>query len=629
MTQAMPLIYRQLIVFAIVALLNACANIPRTSPEQRARLEQVPRQYTAQGAWREAAIAWQKAAGQVTGDLATQYRLNAAQALLAAGDGNSARKIALNLKGSLAPRQNLHRHLILAEADLLSGDAGAALRRLGPSLKTRERDLQASYHRLRSEALLVTGQNLAAIYERSLLDTVLEPGPELYSNRQQLWTATTQLSNEDLLSVELQPLSTFSGWIALARIVRRSAQDVESLQAAVNEWNIRYPAHPAGEQIIPQLLEHAFTQAQPPTKVAFLLPLSGPFEAAARAIRDGAMAAWFADAPNPLRPELVFRDSSEGDISNTYNEVLANGAQFIIGPLAKERVTEMLQSGDIQVPTLTLNYPENPPAGTTPELNATPMRTRPVYLFALAPEDEAVHAAERAYARGYRNAAILAPRGSWGERVNGAFNATWNRLGGRVVSQRYYPDDAKELSNSVKQLLNFDRSEARARALRRVLARKIKHDAEPRQDIDIIFLAAFPQAARQIKPLLLFYRAAKLPVIATSHVYTGIVDAGADQDLDGIEFAGMPWILNPGDYGLPTQIQSVWPNARGALGRLYAFGADAYSLISQARALSTPGARHFQGLTGTLWIGEQRRVQRALQWAIMKQGVPSAIATAQ
>ncbi len=159
--------------------------------------------------------------------------------------------------------------------------------------------------------------------------------------------------------------------------------------------------------------------------------------------------------------------------------------------------------------------------------------------------------------------------------------------------------------------------------MRRVLARRIKHEAVPRRDIDIIFLAAFPQAARQIKPLLLFYRAGNLPVIATSHVYTGVVNARTDQDLNGIEFSDMPWVLSPGDYGLPGLIQSVWPAARGTLGRLYAFGADAYTLVSRAGALRKPDTLRIQGLTGTLWMGDNGRLQRDLQWATMVEGIPN------
>ena len=89
----MPLIYRQLILYTIYALLGACKNVPRISPEQRAQLEQPARQFMAQQAWPEAAIAWQQAANQVTGDLATNYRLNAAQAMLNVGDGEGPGKL--------------------------------------------------------------------------------------------------------------------------------------------------------------------------------------------------------------------------------------------------------------------------------------------------------------------------------------------------------------------------------------------------------------------------------------------------------------------------------------------------------------------------------------------------------
>ncbi len=623
--QAMSSIYRQVIIFTIIALLNACANIPKISPEQRAALEQPARQFMAQGAWPKAAIAWQQAANQATGTLAADYRLNAAKALLQAGDSAGTRAIIRALKSELSTQAGLRRRLILAEADLLDGRAQASLQRLGPLLATQDRALLAQYHRLRAQALLADNQLLAAIRERAVLESVLEPGPELYSNRQSLWNLLSTVDEAQLESFVLRPLDPFSGWVDLAKRVHRHQGDVTGLQNTINEWNLSYPAHPAGEQIIPQLLEQALVLSQPPNRIALLLPLSGPFKDAAKAIRDGLMAAWHADSPNPNRPSLMFRDSSQGDISDTYNEAVASGAQFIIGPLAKQQVGKLLQEIELQTPTLALNYPEYSTVQDVPK--TAPGRS--VFQYALAPEDDAAVAAEFAYSAGYQNAAILAPKGPWGERVGNAFKESWIRLGGQVVAQQDYSDNAKEVSGTVKRLLNFDQSEERARRIRRVLVRKLKHDAEPRHDIDFLFMAAFPQAARQIKPLLRFYRAGDLPVIATSHAFTGIRNASVDQDLNGLEFADMPWILSPDRFGLPALVTSTWPTARGGIGRLYAFGADAYTLATKPGALRNTRTQKIPGLTGTLWLDENNRVKRELQWAVFVQGVPEGINPAQ
>ena len=35
-----------------------------------------------------------------------------------------------------------------------------------------------------------------------------------------------------------------------------------------------------------------------------------------------------------------------------------------------------------------------------------------------------------------------------------------------------------------------------------------------------------------------------VPVLSTSHVYTGRIDTGRDIDMDGLQFCDMPWLLD-------------------------------------------------------------------------------------
>ncbi len=162
----------------------------------------------------------------------------------------------------------------------------------------------------------------------------------------------------------------------------------------------------------------------------------------------------------------------------------------------------------------------------------------------------------------------------------------------------------------------------RAKSLRGLLARNIKHEPEPRSDLDAIFLAAFPQTARQLRPLLQFHRAERVPIVATSHIYSGRPDPGLDQDIEGVVFGDMPWLLDPDTYTLPGQAARIWPESGGPAGRLYAFGADAYALVARLRELRKSPAANYPGLTGTLSLDSDRRVRRELEWASIREGVP-------
>lgn len=635
-----------------VLLLSACAG-PSISPEQRAALGAPARTLEAGGQWREAALAWQQAAQTGPEGIRAEFQLNAADALLKAGDGLGAASLARALPEALPDSLALRRTLVLADASLLTNNPADALALLGSPVTSTDPALISRYRRVRADALEMSGDDLAAARELALRDALLQTPQESFRNRRRIWELLGEVPDELLMQPREAAPGVDTGWIELARIARRDRLDVDALEASVARWNLRFPGHPAGEQIVPELLEQVRAEAQPPSKVALLLPQTGPFAGAAAAVRDGFMAAWFADAPNPDRPELILRDSAQGDIGQIYTAALGEGAQFVVGPLSKDTVNSLLDGTDLSVTTLMLNYPSDdlagasvvpaspPPAtGTAPAIapsapTATvdtapsPRDLARVYFFALAPEDEAARAAEYAFARGARQAGILTPADDWGARVANAFARRWQQMGGVVAVTESFPNEAAGLSAAVEQMLNIDDSKARARALRAALVRDIKHEPEPRSDLDVIFLAAFPQSTRQLRPLLLFHRADDIPVVATSHIYGGSADPGADQDIEGVVFGDMPWLLNAQAFTLPEQVARIWPGAGGGAGRLYAFGSDAYSLISRLRGLRAgPEGSQYPGLSGTLSLDEDHRIRRELVWAQIREGLPVTLEAA-
>jgi outer membrane PBP1 activator LpoA protein len=173
-------------------------------------------------------------------------------------------------------------------------------------------------------------------------------------------------------------------------------------------------------------------------------------------------------------------------------------------------------------------------------------------------------------------------------------------------------------------LLNIDDSNARYRSLTKVLKSNVKRESRRRQDLDFVFMAAFPRQARQLRPQLDFHQAQDLPVYSTSHIYSGIVDREADRDIDGIVFGDMPWVLDPAASGgaLRRDVGALWPGSVSAFVRLYAFGADAYRLVAELGKLRAQQYAEFQGLTGSLSLSENNRINRRLLWARFKRGTP-------
>ncbi len=61
-----------------------------------------------------------------------------------------------------------------------------------------------------------------------------------------------------------------------------------------------------------------------------------------------------------------------------------------------------------------------------------------LYQFALAPEDEARQAAERASLDGHTRALAMVPAGAWGARQLQAFTDRFQELGGTVIRAERY-----------------------------------------------------------------------------------------------------------------------------------------------------------------------------------------------
>ncbi len=343
------------------------------------------------------------------------------------------------------------------------------------------------------------------------------------------------------------------------------------------------------------------------TKVALLLPLQGPNAARGQAIRNGFLTAYYyAKQQQPDAPAVDVIDTSRGNVVELYQQAVANGANFVVGPLTKEELRAVASQGRLPVPTLALNTLDDG------------ARVANLYQFGLSPQDEAQQAAVRARQDGHSRVLVIVPAGTWGQGIAAAFEKQWQSLGGTVVDSYAYPPKG-DFSYGIRNLLRVNPPPKNSTPGQR-------YSPQPRQDADMIFLAAFPQQARQIKPSLLFYNAGNVPVYATSLIYSGKPSPGYDQDLNGIEFGDMPWLLGPDlpQWGeIREQMKSSWAASYGASPRLYALGIDAYHLTYGLGRLTT-GA-NLQGATGNLSVDSNQYIKRQLEWAKIENGLPQAV----
>ena len=324
---------------------------------------------------------------------------------------------------------------------------------------------------------------------------------------------------------------------------------------------------------------------RPPLKVALLLPSTGSVAVAASAVRDGFMTAYFAESRR--RPEVHVYDSADsaGGAIAAYRKAVADGDDFVVGPLGREQVKALFEQSEVPVPILALNRSSQPaPPGSV--------------SFSLAPEDEGVAAAHRLLGKGLRRAIAFTARDENAVRALAAFREAYAQRGGSVVAEGVIADAGPNYGAILKEAL-----------------------AASNDQYDAIFLALKAPAARLLATQLPTNGYRPVPRESTSLILSGGGNARLDQELDGIEYPELAWLLHPVN-GLPdaSSLGSHLPTARGGGARLFAFGADAYRLSAYLDSLAASPEATLHGATGELRLDGLGNVARGSEWAVFSGG---------
>lgn len=392
--------------------------------------------------------------------------------------------------------------------------------------------------------------------------------------------------------------ATTRGWLRLAAI-KRSDLSGAALQQALKRWEDRFTGHPATAHLLLEKFGYQpYSSPQPvaPTTgvsdgpMVLFLPLSGPLAQPARALRAG-----FKQAHTRSNTDrrVVIIDSSELNAHALVQRARSAGAALIVGPLKKAKVAALARQAP-RIPVLALNQVAH--VSTPPWF----------YRYALAPEDDARTAAAHAAAHGWQRALALVPEGDWGQRVLQAFRAAFNQRGGTLVDHASFVTSRYDHQYAVQSVLQSYHRGAR---------------------VDFIFIAARPTHARLLRSQLRFFHAAKLPVIATSDVYSGQAAPRKNTDLNGVAFAAIPWIMQH----KPTAVAQQQPQASRAIRRfprLFAMGMDAWQLANQLAGAGLKAGMTLHGATGVLEVLANGRIRRHLAWARFDNGRAHLVAPA-
>lgn len=413
------------------------------------------------------------------------------------------------------------------------------------------------------------------------------------------WDKLQRTSSTKLAALHIiEPDTTRKAWINLALISKRNSVNTQKLAQELGSWRTQNPSHP-GNELLPNDNQLTSLQNSPqPKHIAILLPQNGPFARAGQKLREGFLNAYYANMAKAGKVNVKFYDTSNTqNMAVLYQQAVAEGAEFVIGPLLKNHVQQLSATTNFQVPTLALNYSET---------RNTSLPTN-FYEFGLLPEDEAAQIADRAHNAGLNHAIIIAPQDAFGKRLVTAFSTRWQALGGSVQDTMYF-NDKSDLNQNIADLLHVNPKADKQ--LRKHEHGRAALEAQRRQDVDVIFLFTQPQQAHLIVPLLKYYYAGKLPIYATSSVYDGKPNPTKDVDLNGVIVCDIPWNMRVAQ-GTENQIQTD---------RMYAVGQDAYILSETLQRLKHMPDFPIYGYTGALTLSSTQQIHRRLPCTIVHDG---------
>lgn len=463
--------------------------------------------------------------------------------------------------------------------------------------------------KLRARAYRMGRSYLASARELIYVDRLIA-NEQREQNHDEIFSTLLLLGEETLQRKAQQSItSEIRGWLSLAAMTRQYQNDPLRQLNALRDWRKAWSSHPAALVVPSSLRMLSKIVEERPENIALILPLQGELGKFGRAIRDGYIAAHYALTPDA---QLRIYDATTADILELVSRAHSEGAELVIGPLDRERVTRLARH-PLPIPVIALNRTLGG------EINPN------LYQFGLAPEDESTQVASQIIREGRLNGLVIAPDTEWGERNFAAFSERFTADGGVIVDSAFFTEQ-RDYSDLVKSLLNVDSSEQRAASLRKITGERFEFTARRRQDIDFVFLLANTVQARGINPTLAFFYADDIPVYATSHVHVAAGSRIDAIDMNGIRFCDIPWKLTSDD-AIQKVITETWPDSASQLASFYALGVDVHRLYPRLQQLKEHQHERIFGSTGILSLNEHNVVVRSLMWAQFRNGEVSSVPT--
>ncbi len=433
----------------------------------------------------------------------------------------------------------------------------------------------------------------------------------------QIWQSLTHLSQWQLALLAHKNSPYSKGWLALIRYANKYGSKQQKFNRYLINWQRQYPNHPANK-IIASIQQKLFSlPVIKPQNIAILLPLTGKQQAAGVAAQQGMLAAY----KNNKTMQLFFIDTNKINWKNLSTQLTEDKIDHVIGPLLKANVNRYLDDDSLILPTLFLNIPKD--KNLREQQAAISMR----------PDDEAVQAADILSSRIYKHPLIISESDKVSKRISQRFAQQWLKKRGKLPEIFYLPKNAtgKQRQKSLQASLDVGLSKARIKSIKSRIKQKVKVQTRNRRDIDMIYLVSNSSNTRLLKPYIdvsISPFADLIPIFATSKSHSSKIDRQTIQDLNGLTFTEIPWLLNSKQQNKNLAEQSVqlWPQRSDSLQNIFALGFDSLSLVTKLPLMQKVAyIRHF-GQTGVLKYNNNHILTRSLLWGIYRRNKVKSLA---
>ncbi|MEH6463252.1 MAG: penicillin-binding protein activator [Shewanella psychromarinicola] len=540
-----------------------------------------------------------------------RYLLLAAHAYINDGNFNSATNVLTSMQKPMVKVPSLLAEHIYLRARIVektnSSQAALDILQYPPHWQL-PRWQMASYHQYKAKLYKHTQQPIDQVKQLSLLSNYL-PKSETAAVNDVIWKLLQPLHEETVQSfMRDQSNPIFAGWLQLTYIAKRYAVEPTQLVRYLGEWQRNNPYHP-GAVKLPANLEKALN-AKPfrPQNIAVLLPLTGPRAAIAEPIRQGLLSSYLSDFDTNV--SLNFYDTQQG-VTAAYQQAVAKGAEFIIGPLLPSEVEELQKINDKQqstVPQLYLNQTDT----FTPQAN--------LFYFSLSPAQEASDAAQKLYSDGVKLPLLLVSNDAIGKRMADSFKQTWLTLTSNDAEVYYY-DAGDQMKVTVQQALGVTDSQARISRMRNLLGSSLESDFRSRQDTDAIYMISGSQDLALLKPFLdVNFSVFSEPVAlyTTSRSRLENESAQSAQELNNLMISDVPWLMQSSSE--TQMVSTLWNSWNNSQKRLYVMGFDALELVNRLAQMRAFPGYQFMGRSGALSVDPNGVIDRQLSWGQYTQG---------